>query len=143
MGGDAFSRRFSLYEIEYAIAPRSMDQPRQREETIFEAARQWPPDDQQPLALLDHPNIAKVPDAGATGTGWPFFVMELVRGVKITDYCDQNHLATAERPCQSTRRRHRLRRQAHAGAEGAPRVIFACLSWIGVLAELSPQQAHG
>jgi WD40 repeat protein/serine/threonine protein kinase len=56
----------------------------------FEAER-------QALALMDHPNIAKVLDAGATETGRPFFVMELVRGVKITDYCDQNNLSTHER----------------------------------------------
>ncbi len=56
----------------------------------FEAER-------QALALMDHPNIAKVLDAGATETGRPYFVMELVRGVKITDYCDQNSLSTAER----------------------------------------------
>ena len=47
----------------------------------FEAER-------QALAMMDHPNIAKVLDAGATETGRPYFVMELVRGVKITDYCD-------------------------------------------------------
>ena len=46
---------------------------------------------------MDHPNIAKVLDAGATDTGRPFFVMELVRGIKITDYCDQNNLSTQER----------------------------------------------
>src|SRR5881394_808990 len=56
----------------------------------FEAER-------QALALMDHPNIAKVFDAGATNTGRPFFVMELVRGIKITDYCDQNKVATGER----------------------------------------------
>jgi eukaryotic-like serine/threonine-protein kinase len=56
----------------------------------FEAER-------QALALMDHPNIAKVLDAGATETGRPYFVMELVRGVKITDYCDQNNLSTNER----------------------------------------------
>ncbi len=56
----------------------------------FEAER-------QALALMDHPNIAKVFDAGATATGRPFFVMELVRGIKITDYCDENQLATRER----------------------------------------------
>ena len=56
----------------------------------FEAER-------QALALMDHPNIAKVLDAGATSTGRPYFVMELVRGVRITDYCDQNNLATRER----------------------------------------------
>jgi len=56
----------------------------------FEAER-------QALAMMDHPNIAKVLDAGATETGRPFFVMELVRGIKITDYCDQNKLSTNER----------------------------------------------
>ena len=56
----------------------------------FEAER-------QALAMMDHPNIAKVLDAGATDTGRPFFVMELVRGIKITEYCDQNNLATSER----------------------------------------------
>ncbi|MGO8932048.1 MAG: serine/threonine protein kinase, partial [Limisphaerales bacterium] len=56
----------------------------------FEAER-------QALALMDHPNIAKVLDAGATDNGRPFFVMELVRGVRITDYCDQKNLSTFER----------------------------------------------
>ncbi len=56
----------------------------------FEAER-------QALALMDHPNIAKVLDAGATETGRPYFVMELVRGIKITDYCDQNNLSTEAR----------------------------------------------
>jgi len=56
----------------------------------FEAER-------QALALMEHPNIAKVLDAGATETGRPYFVMELVRGIKITDYCDQNSLSTDER----------------------------------------------
>src|SRR6476659_9467896 len=53
--------------------------------------------ERQALAMMDHPNIAKIHDAGATETGRPYFVMELVRGVKITDYCDQNHLAPRER----------------------------------------------
>jgi len=56
----------------------------------FEAER-------QALAMMDHPNIAKVLDAAATETGRPFFVMELVRGIKITDYCDQNRLPMRER----------------------------------------------
>src|SRR5207244_3568021 len=51
----------------------------------------------QALAMMDHPNIARVLDAGATETGRPFFVMELVRGIKITDYCDQNNLSTRGR----------------------------------------------
>src|SRR5208283_4092729 len=49
------------------------------------------------LAMMDHPNIAKVLDAGATESGRPYFVMELVRGIKITTYCDQNQLPTAQR----------------------------------------------
>jgi eukaryotic-like serine/threonine-protein kinase len=56
----------------------------------FEAER-------QALALLDHPNIAKVFDAGATLEGRPYFVMELVRGIKITDYCAQSRLTVSER----------------------------------------------
>jgi serine/threonine protein kinase/tetratricopeptide (TPR) repeat protein len=56
----------------------------------FEAER-------QALAMMDHPNIAKVLDAGATSTGRPYFVMELVRGIKITDYCNQHQLGTRER----------------------------------------------
>jgi serine/threonine protein kinase len=56
----------------------------------FEAER-------QALAMMDHPNIARVYEAGATDTGRPYFVMELVRGIKITDYADQNHLATSHR----------------------------------------------
>jgi eukaryotic-like serine/threonine-protein kinase len=56
----------------------------------FEAER-------QALAMMDHPNIAKVLDAGATDKGRPYFVMELVRGIKITDYCDQNNLSTRAR----------------------------------------------
>src|SRR5436190_4105573 len=53
--------------------------------------------ERQALALMDHPNIARVLDAGATETGRPFFVMELVRGVRITDYCDEAKLSTRER----------------------------------------------
>ena len=53
--------------------------------------------ERQALAMMDHPNIAKVLDAGATESGRPYFVMELVRGVRITDYCDENHLSTRER----------------------------------------------
>src|SRR5262249_40330625 len=56
----------------------------------FEAER-------QALALMDHANIAKVLDAGATETGRPYFVMELVGGIKITDYCEQNNLSTRQR----------------------------------------------
>jgi eukaryotic-like serine/threonine-protein kinase len=56
----------------------------------FEAER-------QALALMDHPNIAKVLDAGATDSGRPYFVMELVRGIEITKYCDQEELNTRAR----------------------------------------------
>lgn len=53
--------------------------------------------ERQALALMDHPNIAKVLDAGATPSGRPYFVMELVRGNKITEHCDENHLPTEDR----------------------------------------------
>ena len=56
----------------------------------FEAER-------QALALMDHPNIAKVLDAGSTENSRPYFVMELVRGTKITDYCDEKELSTRQR----------------------------------------------
>jgi non-specific serine/threonine protein kinase/serine/threonine-protein kinase len=56
----------------------------------FEAER-------QALALMDHPNIAKVFDAGATESGRPYFVMELVKGTPITTYCDNNRLTLRER----------------------------------------------
>src|SRR5216117_1061572 len=46
---------------------------------------------------MDHPNIAKVLEAGATDSGRPYFVMELVRGIRITDYCDQNDLSIRQR----------------------------------------------
>jgi eukaryotic-like serine/threonine-protein kinase len=49
------------------------------------------------LALMNHPNIAHVLDAGATKSGMPYFVMELVPGTKITQYCDEHRLNTAER----------------------------------------------
>ena len=74
----------------------------------FEAER-------QALALMDHPNIARVFDAGATEAGRPYFVMELVRGVPITEYCDQNTLCRpraagtvrrrSARPCSTPIRR--------------------------------------
>jgi len=56
----------------------------------FEAER-------QALAMMDHPNIARVLDAGATEMGRPYFVMELVTGVSITEYCDRNRLSTERR----------------------------------------------
>jgi serine/threonine protein kinase len=71
----------------------------------FEAER-------QALALMDHPHIAKVFDAGATATGRPYFVMEFVRGTKITDYCDQQNLPTRARldlfvqVCQAVQHAH-------------------------------------
>jgi hypothetical protein len=68
----------------------------------FEAER-------QALAMMDHPNIAKVLDAGTTEVGRPFFVMELVRGIKITNYCDQANLTTKE-----------TARSVHQGLPGHP-----------------------
>jgi WD40 repeat protein/serine/threonine protein kinase len=71
----------------------------------FEAER-------QALALMDHPNIAKVLDGGATQTGRPYFVMELVRGVRITQFCDEARLSTEARlrlfvlVCQAVQHAH-------------------------------------
>jgi tetratricopeptide (TPR) repeat protein/serine/threonine protein kinase len=71
----------------------------------FEAER-------QALALMDHPNIAKVLDGGQTGSGRPYFVMDLVKGLPITEYCDQNRLTPKERlelfvhVCQSVQHAH-------------------------------------
>ena len=71
----------------------------------FEAER-------QALALMDHPNIAKVLDAGATAGGRPYFVMELVKGVPITEYCDQNQAYVRQRlelfvaVCQAVQHAH-------------------------------------
>src|SRR6516162_3983847 len=58
--------------------------------TRFEAER-------QALAMMDHPNIAKVLDAGTTDGGRPFFVMELVKGTPITRYCDEHKLTPSQR----------------------------------------------
>jgi serine/threonine protein kinase len=71
----------------------------------FEAER-------QALALMDHPNIARILDAGTTDSGRPYFVMELVKGVPITGYCDQNQLTPRERlelfvgVCQAVQHAH-------------------------------------
>jgi hypothetical protein len=71
----------------------------------FEAER-------QALALMDHRNIAKVLDAGATDSGRPFFVMELIKGLPITEYCDQSKLTVRERldlfiaVCQAVQHAH-------------------------------------
>ncbi len=68
--------------------------------------------ERQALAMMDHPNIARVLDAGTTLLGRPFFVMELVRGVKITEYCDEQKLSTRERielfitVCQAVQHAH-------------------------------------
>jgi WD40 repeat protein/serine/threonine protein kinase len=68
--------------------------------------------ERQVLALMDHPNIAKVFDAGATDSGRPYFVMELVRGIKITDWCNQKQLSTTGRldlfilVCQAVQHAH-------------------------------------
>src|SRR5438128_1912016 len=71
----------------------------------FEAER-------QALALMDHPNIAKVLDAGATEQGRPYFVMELVKGIPITQFCDERRLTPRERlalaipVCQAVQHAH-------------------------------------
>jgi len=76
-------RRVALKVIKLGMDTRSVI-------ARFEAER-------QALALMDHPNIAKVLDAGETEAGRPYFVMELVRGTRITEYCDLQKLSTIER----------------------------------------------
>jgi len=76
-------RRVALKVIKLGMDTRSVI-------ARFEAER-------QALAMMEHPNIARVFDAGATETGRPYFVMELVAGVKITECCDENHLGLEER----------------------------------------------
>src|SRR5256885_3944445 len=80
---EAVKRRVALKVIKLGMDTRQVI-------ARFEAER-------QALAIMDHPNIAKVLDAGATQAGRPYFVMELVRGIKLTEYCDQNKLTTRER----------------------------------------------
>lgn len=98
--------------------------------------------ERQALAMMDHPCIAKVLDAGATETGRPYFVMELVRGVKITEFCDLHQLTTSERlqlfiqVCQAVQHAHQkgiihrdlkpsniLVTVPEPGAPGVPKVI--------------------
>ena len=76
-------RRVALKVIKLGMDTRSVV-------ARFEAER-------QALALMDHPNIAKVFDGGATDSGRPYFVMELVKGDRITDYCNQQKLTTRQR----------------------------------------------
>jgi serine/threonine protein kinase len=101
----------------------------------FEAER-------QALALMDHANIAQVLDAGTTDSGHPYFVMELVDGVAITDYCDRNRLTIRQRlelfipVCQAIQHAHQkgiihrdvkpsniLVTRSDPGAPGVPKVI--------------------
>jgi len=80
---DPVRRRVALKVIKLGMDTKSVV-------ARFEAER-------QALAMMDHPNIAKVLDAGSTEAGRPYFVMELVRGIPITDYCDQAKLGTKDR----------------------------------------------
>jgi WD40 repeat protein len=93
--------------------------------------------ERQALAIMEHPGIAKVFDAGATQNGRPFFAMELVRGERITDYCDARTLPAAERVrlfiavCQAVQHAHQkgiIHRDLKpsnilVGEDGAPKVI--------------------
>ncbi len=86
----------------------------------FEAER-------QALALMDHPNIATVLDAGTTDTGRPYFVMELVKGVAITEYCDRNQLAPGSDSSslfRSARRSSTLIKRASSTATSSPRTCW-------------------
>ena len=90
----------------------------------FEAER-------QALAMMDHPNIAKVLDAGTTDAGRPYFVMELVKGIPITDYCDQARLTHARSgsSCSSrsaTRCSTRIRRASSTATSSPPTCWSRC-----------------
>ncbi len=116
----------------------------------FEAER-------QALALMDHPNIAGVLDAGATDNGRPYFVMELVKGVPITDYCDEHKLTIRERlelfipVCQAVQHAHQkaiLHRDlkpsniliAEIDGKAVPKVIdFGIAKALGTSAEAALQ----
>ncbi len=95
---DPVRRRVALKIIKWGMDTREVV-------ARFEAER-------QALAMMDHPNIATVHDGGATRTGRPYFVMELVKGVPITEYCDANRMSAAERlelfiqVCQAVQHAH-------------------------------------
>jgi serine/threonine protein kinase len=80
------------YPVRRQVALKIIKQGMDSERVIarFEAER-------QALAMMDHPNIAKVFDANTTDSGRPYFVMELVKGVPVTRYCDSNRLTVRER----------------------------------------------
>ena len=80
------------HPVQRKVALKVLKTGQERRQVIarFEAER-------QALALMDHPNIAKVLDAGETESGAPYFVMELVNGVPLTKYCDQQRLAVDDR----------------------------------------------
>ena len=95
IGEGAFGRVFMAEQVEPVrrkVALKVVKPGMDSREVVarFEAER-------QALALMDHPNIAHVYDAGTTGMGRPYFVMELVPGLPITRYCDEHDLSTFER----------------------------------------------
>ncbi len=83
-------RKVALKIIKVGIDTKKVGMDTKEVVARFEAER-------QALALMDHPSIAKVLDGGVTAAGRPYFVMELVRGISITDYCDQNQAGVRER----------------------------------------------
>ena len=87
----------------------------------FEAER-------QALAMMDHPNIAKVLDAGTTDTGRPYFVMELVKGVPITQYCDE-HQTDATRAAGTVHRRLPGRAARPSKGDHSPRHQAVATCW--------------
>ena len=87
----------------------------------FEAER-------QALALMDHPNIAKIFDAGTTESGRPYFVMELVLGLKITEYADRHSLTTEDRvklfghACEAVQHAHQ--KESSTGISSLPTFLL-------------------
>jgi serine/threonine protein kinase len=87
----------------------------------FEAER-------QALALMDHPNIARVLDGGTTSAGRPYFVMDLVKGVPITRYCDQHHLTPPSAWSCSSRSARRSSMRTRRGSSTATSSPPTCSS---------------
>src|SRR5947199_6723426 len=90
MGSDCIAERPQPVQRKVALKLIKAGMDSRQVVARFEAER-------QALALMDHVNIARVFDGGATEAGLPYFVMELVHGVPVTKYCDDNHLTPRQR----------------------------------------------
>jgi serine/threonine protein kinase len=108
----------------------------------FEAER-------QAVAMMDHPNIAKLLDAGTTDSGRPYFVMELVKGVPITKYCDEKHLPIRDRlqlfiqVCQAVQHAHQKASSTAILSQAESNSSFACPELVSALRRCAPMNSQG